>query len=549
MFNKDGLYFLPLGGADEIGLNCYVYASNGKLIVVDAGYGFLNDDYPGMDMALPDASFLKDYKKDIEGLFISHAHEDHFGAIAHIWPLLECPVYATEFTLKAVAARLKEHKIENVPLIMVDDQPVKLKNFEVEFLSLVHSVPETSGLFIKTAHGKVVHATDWRFDDGKSALLPTDFPALKRVAEEGVNLFVCDSTNVLVDKEQFTEKDVRESLLKLIPQFDKGLIATCFASNLVRLESLILAAYEGGRVPVLVGRSIIQSMKNAKECGYFQDLPDYISIENAKDIPAEQALYICTGSQGNYRSALSRIVKDEMRDIKLADGDAIIFSSKIIPGNEDKIEAMQEILLGKGVEVITESEYLVHTSGHANKRDLKQMYEILKPEIIVPVHGDKKFIKAHKNFAIECGIKEVATVRNGDIMFIAGKKIEKLEQIHTDVFGVDRNNLVRLTSELVKNRIRLMYNCSVFISVVFNKEWQLKDLQISSIDILEKDAWEELSSKIKKDIIEKLPSEVVRLKYKEAQIADYIRIKARKTIEKTTEIKPVTFLHFTKLED
>lgn len=549
-FNKDGVYFIPLGGADEIGLNMYVYACKGKLIVVDVGYGFLGNDYPGMDLALADASMLENYADDVEAIFITHAHEDHFGAIGHIWPKLRCPVYGTDFALGMISSRLREYKLEHVvDLRSVKENPiVKLQNFEVEFISVVHSVPETSALVIKTEFGNIVHATDWRFDDDALELLQTDYIGLKRVADDGVMMFVCDSTNVLVDKKQPSENEIRDSLISLIPTYKKGLIATCFASNLTRLESLVLAAKAADRTPVLVGRSLLQNMKIAKDCGYFTELPHYLDIRDAKDIPSDKVLYICTGSQGNYRSALSVIAKGESKDIKMGKGDTIIFSSKIIPGNEDQINQMQERMIADGIEVVTESDALVHTSGHASKEELKKMYELLRPSIVLPVHGDKKFIREHQRFASACGIKHVAMSRNGDVLLVNKDSIDLIGEVPTDVLGVDRKHLTPLNSELIKRRRQIMFNGSVFISVIFDENWKLESLKVSSQDIWEDVSWCELRDKIVEDVSAMIPEQVIKLDYKEKAIIEFIRGQIRKRINNATDMKAVTFIHFYKRE-
>ena len=293
-FKNKGIYFLPLGGADDIGMNMFVYASNGKLIVVDAGFGFLNDEYPGMDMSYASPEFLENYREDILGLFITHAHEDHLGAIAQIWPSLQCPVYATDFSLGLIKERLREYNMQDiVPLVSVNkNKKVTLDEFEVEFISLAHSVPETSALFIKTAHGNIMHATDWRFDDNKLSMVKTDFKALERASQEGVDIFVCDSTNVMVDKDQVSEQDVRKNLLKIIPKLKGGVIATCFASNIMRLESLILAARKANRTPVILGRSLVTNIKIAKDCGYLTQYPDIHTIDEVEGITSDKALYV-----------------------------------------------------------------------------------------------------------------------------------------------------------------------------------------------------------------------------------------------------------------
>ena len=543
-FNKQGIYFLPLGGADEIGMNMYAYAVNGKIIVVDAGFGFLNDDFPGMDMCYASPEFLENYKEDILGLFITHGHEDHLGAVAQVWPSLQCPIYGTNFSLGLVKERLSEYKLQDmVSLISVNQQPkIKLGDFEIEFIPVAHTIPETSALFIKTPYGNVMHATDWRFDDNKLPMLKTDYAALKRAGEEGVDIFICDSTNVLVEKEQTSEEDVRESLIKLIPELQGGVVATCFASNIMRLESLVLAARAAGRTPVLAGRSLITNVKVAKDCGYLTEYNDIHTIDQVEGITSDKALYICTGSQANYRSAMTMIANDESKYIKLSADDNVIFSSKIIPGNEDKIERLQEKMMARGVNVLTEEEYPVHTSGHANRQDLKKMYELLNPKIVLPVHGDKKFIREHKRFALSCGVKDVFSAQNGDICLYQNGKIERIEQIVADIMGVDRRRSVSLGSALVKNRRRIMFNCSLFISAVISKDNKLRDLQMSSIDILEENEWYVLQEEILKAVRPLVEKKLTEYTHRNS-VEDFIRGQIRRRVYSATDIKPVTMLH------
>ena len=548
-FEKDGLYFIALGGADEIGMNMYVYAYNGKFIMVDAGYGFLNDNYPGMDVCFADAGFFTNYAEDFEGIFITHAHEDHFGAIAHVWPQLKCPVYASEFALGLIKNRLREYKLENeVELNPISGrQTVKLQNFEVEFVPVVHSVPETAALVIKTADKTVVHATDWRFDDSAIETLQTDYEELTAVGNKGVDMFVCDSTNIEVDNILPSEKEVRECLMHLVPKLEKTVVATCFASNLTRLESLVLAAEAAGRTPILVGRSLLYNVRVAKEIGYFKDMPQCYDIKDAVDIPSDNALYICTGSQANYRSALTSIVNNQSKYVKLGKGDTVIFSSKIIPGNEEKISDMQEKLIAQGVNVITDKDDLVHTSGHCSKEEIRKMYELLKPRLVVPVHGDKKFIREHKRFAAECGVEKIISMQNGDALLLKQDVSAVVGDVPTDILAVDRKEIVSLNSEVVKRRKQIAYNGSVFISVIFGEKWELIALRISSKDIWEPESFATLRDKIVEEVSEALPEVAAGLHYKETAILDYIRVQVRRKIERATDMKPVTFIHFYKL--
>ena len=551
-FKKKGIYFLPLGGADEIGMNMFVYAANGKLIVVDAGYGFLNDDFPGMDMCYASPEFLENYRNDILGLFITHGHEDHLGAIAQIWPALQCPVYGTDFSLGLVKERLSEYKLQDiVPLVSVNKEPVvKLDGFEVEFIPIAHSIPETSALFIKTPYGNIMHATDWRFDDNKLSMVKTDFASLKRAASEGVDIFVCDSTNVMVDEPQASEEEVRQNLIKIIPEMQGGIVATCFASNIMRLESLMLAARAAGRTPVLAGRSLVTNVKIARQCGYLTEYPEIHTIDEVEGITSDKALYICTGSQANYRSAMTLIANDESKHIKLCAEDNVIFSSKIIPGNEDKIERLQEKILAKGVNLVTEEDYLVHTSGHACKKDLQAMYELLNPKIVLPVHGDKKFIREHKRFAKSCGVEDVFSAQNGDVCLYQNGKIEMVEQVPAEVMGVDRGRCVSLGSDLINNRRRIMYNCTLFISAVISRDYELKSLQFDSIDILEANEWYVLHEEIMQKVRPLIERRLAEHPHRNAA-EDYIRGQIRRRVFNATDIKPVTMLqvHWEEDED
>ncbi len=547
-FDKEGIYFVALGGAEEVGFNMFAYIVDGKIIVVDAGYGFLRDDFPGMEMGLADVSFLETYRDDIEAMFITHGHEDHYGAIGHVWPKLQCPIYANDFTLGHVKERLKEYHLEDFAELhsASNNSVIKLHNFEVEFISLVHSVPQSSGLFIKTRYGNIVHATDWRFDDGKTAMQPTDYEKLHQIAAAKVALYVGDSTNMSNTSTEPSEYEVRENLLWLVPSLSNTIVATCFASNIMRLESLILAADKASRTAVIAGHSLNQNYKIAKECGYLADCPKAYDIKEAKDIPLDKILYICAGSQGDYRSALSRIANGESKEISLKKGDNIIFSSKIIPGNEEKIERMQEKLRDAGVNVISTEDYDVHASGHATPSQILEMYRLLKPQTVIPVHGDKRNIRKQKKLALENGVGNVIIARNGEVVLLHDGKAEIVSEIFTRKLGVDRKQLTPLDSPLIKNRKRIAFNCSVFISVVFAADWQLRNIQISSIDILEEDAFSVLKQTIIDDITKDIAKEIAKLNYNENQIKEYIAARIRRQIFKATDIKPVVFMHFYK---
>lgn len=547
---KEGVYFLPLGGADEIGMNMYAYGSKGKWIVVDAGYGFLNDDYPGMDMCFASPEFLEQFQDDIEGLFITHGHEDHMGAVAQVWPVLQCPIYATPFAMGLIKERLKEYNLLQGPDLRVvsPGDVIKTKAFSVEFVPLVHSVPETCGLYIKTGSIKIFHATDWRFDDGLMPMLPTAWKRLEEIGREGVTLFVGDTTNIGIDLAQPSEYDIRQNLLEMIPKIEGGLIVTCFASNLMRLESIILAAERAGRTPITIGKTLINNINLAKECGYFADLPKTFRPEQTQGITADKALYICTGSQGNYRSALSVIAKGESKYVKLSDQDTIIFSSKIIPGNEQKIENLQEKMRAKGVKIITEDTCQVHTSGHCSKQEIEKMYELLKPLIVFPVHGDRTGIEEHCQFALQHGIKQICSAQNGDLFILEKDKIVKEEEVASEIMGIDRGRVVSLTSEVIRRRKQIAYNCCMFISVVITADNKVADLQVSSPDILEEKDWIELIEKGKEDLIGHINQKLAEAGTVNTSVQDHIKGRIRRYILKNTDVKPLTILHIYKIQ-
>ena len=545
-FTRKGLYFIALGGAEEVGYNMFAYIVDGKIIVVDAGYGFLKDDFPGMEMGLADVSFLETYRDDIEAMFITHGHEDHYGAIGHIWDRFDCPLYAADFTLGHIKNRLKEYHINDFSrLHSINDNPqIKLNNFTVEFVPLVHSCPQSCGLLIHTVYGTVLHATDWRFDDDKTAISHTDYTKLKSAAAEGIDIYVGDSTNMSSDYNEPSEYEIRQSLLELVPSLSNTVVATCFASNIVRLESLILAASAAGRTPIISGHSLNQNYQIAKDCGYFKDMPQVYTPEEVPGLTTDKALYICTGSQANYRSALSMIAKGESKYVKLDKDYTVIFSSKIIPGNEEKIERMQEKLRDMGVNVISSEDYQVHASGHATPSQIIEMYQMLKPKVVIPVHGDKRNIRKQRKLAKENGVGEVLVVRNGDVVLYHDGNAEIISEIFTRKLGVDRNKLVPLDAQLIKNRRRIAYNCSVFISVVFDQQWHLKDLQISSIDILEEADFTSLRDEIIEEIKKDISKELVKLNFKENAVKEYLAARIRRRIFKQTDIKPVVFMHF-----
>jgi len=362
-----GLAFLPLGGTGEIGMNLSLYRCDGAWLAVDCGIGFSGNDMPEVEILMPDPSFIAERRDELVGLVITHAHEDHLGAVAHLWPRLECPVYATPFAAAVLRRKLGEAGLlSRVELNVVPQGgSFTLAPFALRFIPVTHSVPEAQALVVRTRYGTVLHTGDWKLDPNPLVGPPTDLDAFAELGREGVLAMVCDSTNAMVEGEAGSEADVRRSLTSLIGAITGRIAVTCFASNVARIESIALAAEAAGRSVVVVGRSLRNVEMAARDCGYLEDVPLFLSEQDAEHVPDDNLLMIVTGSQGEPRSALSRIAADTHPNISLGEGDTVVFSSRMIPGNERAIMAVQDNLVRRGVRVLTDADHMVHVSGHA----------------------------------------------------------------------------------------------------------------------------------------------------------------------------------------
>ena len=419
---KEEFIFCPLGGSGEIGMNMNLFAygnsENKKWIIVDIGVTFADDTVPGIDLIYPDPGFIVDKKEDLLGLVLTHAHEDHIGAIAHIWPKLKCNIYATPFTSVLINEKFKEKKINigNKLKIVELNGKVKLGPFSIEFVTLTHSILEPNGLSIETAAGTVLHTGDWKCDPNPLIGEAINEKKLKQIGESGVLAMICDSTNVFSPGRAGSESDVRKSLLKIMEKIQNRIIVTSFASNVARMESIFYCAEKTGRKIALVGRSMHRIYKAARQCGYLRNLIDPLDPREAKKISRKKILYLCTGSQGEPYGAMMRISNFNHPDVSIESGDTVIFSSKIIPGNEKKLFKLHNQLVKNGIEVISEENEFVHVSGHPNREDLKDMYNWVKPRSVIPVHGEHRHMIEHINFAKEMQVPYPVQVENGDVV-------------------------------------------------------------------------------------------------------------------------------------
>ncbi|HXU58922.1 MAG TPA: ribonuclease J, partial [Verrucomicrobiae bacterium] len=473
---RDELLFLPLGGCGEIGMNLNLYGHDGKWLMVDLGITFGNESTPGIDVIMPDPAFIVKNRADLLGLVLTHAHEDHIGAVPDLWPRLRCPIYATPFTAAVLRRKLAEAnllgeaKITEIPM----SGSFSLGPFEIELISITHSIPEPNAVVLRTPLGNILHTGDWKLDPDPVIGPITDEAALRRLGGEGVLAMVCDSTNVLVEGSSGSEAEVRQAMDELIGRYRHRVAVACFSSNVARIESVTKAGLAHGRHVGLVGRSLRRMVEAAQESGYLQDLPDFISEEDIGHLPRERVLMICTGSQGEPRSALARIARDEHPDVGLEPGDAAIFSSRIIPGNEHAIGELHNALIRRGVEIVTEKDHFVHVSGHPARDELAEMYRWVKPAIAVPVHGELRHLRAHVALAESCQVRQSVLVENGSILRLAPGTPEVIGQVASGRLGLDGTQLTAMGGPALKMRQRMAHNGTAVATIILDRAGRLQ---------------------------------------------------------------------------
>jgi ribonuclease J len=475
----DELVFLALGGAGEIGMNLNLYgygpAAKRKWLMIDLGITFSDDSTPGVDIIMPDPAFIEEHRKDLLALVVTHGHEDHIGAVPHLWRRLRCPVYATPFT-----AVLLRHKLEEAGLgdqvkikILPMSGKVTIGPFDLELVTLTHSIPEPNGVIIRTALGTVMHTGDWKIDPDPLLGDVTDDAALTRLGEEGVLAMVCDSTNVFQSGTAGSEATVRDSLIELIREQTGAVAVTAFASNVARLDSVVKAAHACGRKCVLVGRSMHKMVAAARETGYLTDLPALLDEDRANDLPRNKVLYLCTGSQGEERAALMRIATGSHNYVSLTKGDSVIFSSRIIPGNERRIFEVQNLLSASGVKIITERDHFVHVSGHPCRDELTQMYQWVRPQIAVPVHGETRHMIEHAALARSLQIPQTPVIRNGDMLRLAPGPAVIIDEVPSGRLLLDGDILSPSEGGAIGDRRKLAANGLVGVTLVMDDRGEL----------------------------------------------------------------------------
>jgi ribonuclease J len=477
---SDELVFLPLGGSNEIGMNFNLYGfgppHDRRWIIVDLGVTFGDVTTPGVDIILPDPEYIEEYADRILGIVLTHAHEDHLGAVAWLWPRLKAPVYATPFTAFLLREKLREADI--LDEVEIHEAPLggrfQLGPFDIELITLTHSIPEPNGLAIKTPLGTILHTGDWKIDPDPLLGHVTDQDAIRRLGDEGVLAMVCDSTNVFVEGVAGSEADVRDALVPLIAQLHGKVAVACFASNVARMDSACRAAEANGRRVCLVGRSMHRMAAAAKSVGLMADLAPFVTESEAGYFPESSILYLCTGSQGEPRAALSRIADGNHPHVTLGAGDACIFSSRVIPGNEIPIRNLQNKLADRGVRLYTERDHPgIHVSGHPCRDELAEMYRWARPTIAVPTHGERRHLLEHAAFARDLQVPQQIAPRNGDMVRLAPGRAEVVDEVPSGRLFVDAGVLTPENGEALRERRHAAHNGVVAVSVVLDERGKI----------------------------------------------------------------------------
>jgi ribonuclease J len=441
---NDEILFLPLGGCSRIGMNMALYGHAGKWLIVDAGVAFMGDEAPGIDAILADPTFIEERMADVVGLVVTHAHEDHIGAIHHLWPRLKCPIYASPFASHVIRERLKETgALRDVTLRTFNiGDTLDLRPFKVQSIAVTHSIPEPMSLAIRTPAGTVLHTGDWKFDPEPLLGRKVDFDAFRRLGDEGLLAMTCDSTNADVEGSTGSEAQARAGLMEVFAGRKGAIAVTGFASNVARMKAVAQAAKAHDRKVVLAGRSMLRMEKAARVCGFLDDTPAFLSVQEASWTDRRNLVLLCTGSQGEERAALSRIARNDHRELWLERGDTAVFSARAIPGNEEGIRAVQDHLRAMGVEIITPADAPVHVSGHPKRDDLRRMYDLVRPRFAVPVHGTIAHMEAHARLARECGVERALVPEDGDIIRLAAEGTAVIGHIEPKRLANDGRNLL-----------------------------------------------------------------------------------------------------------
>ncbi|MFZ9292662.1 MAG: ribonuclease J [Candidatus Fonsibacter ubiquis] len=549
------LVYCSLGGAGEIGmnLNLFGYGKPGeyKWIIVDIGVTFSDDNIPGIEVILPNPEFIADQKENLLGIVLTHAHEDHVGAIAHLWPMLECPIYATPFTAAIVREKFKELKINigsHLKIVKLGGN-VKLGAFDIDYVTLTHSILEPNGLAITTPEGVVLHTADWKIDDDPLIGEKTDIKKLTEIGKKGVLAMVCDSTNIFNLGSSGSESLVRTGLFTVLEKMKNRIVITSFASNVARMETVFKVAEKIGRQVCLVGRSMNRIYQLARQCNYLQDIKVPIDVRDSKKIPKNKIVFLCTGSQGEQRAALARIANGTHPDLQLEKDDNVIFSSRIIPGNEKRLFKIFNDFSKNDINVLSEENSMIHVSGHPAREDLKKMYNWIKPKILIPVHGEQRHMAEHINFAKEMGVKFPIKVSNGEIIRLSPGEPKVIDKVTWGKVYLDGKVLIDNDSPVLKERRNMAANGYMEITVLISKNGQIKNnpvITLKGIPLIDEDA-SEIEYDLEDIVMDTCKTFNLNNSKQEKNLIDTLKGNCRKLINDKSGKKPLVNINLVRL--
>ena len=545
------LLFLPLGGAGEIGMNLNLYCTAGKWLMVDLGITFADDAHPGIDLITPDPTFIVERRDDLLGLVLTHAHEDHLGAVPYLWSRLRCPIWATPFTAALLRTKLEE--VGLIDEVVLHEVPlggaITIGPFALDFISLTHSIPEPNALLIKTAAGTVLHTGDWKLDPNPLEGEEFDAAALRRAGDEGVLALVCDSTNVFQPGTSGSETEVRETLTALCADRPGRIAITTFASNAARIATVAEVARRHDRHLVVVGRSLWRIIAAAKKTGYLEDLGPVLEANEGAYLPPDKVLYLCTGCQGEPRGAMARIASGDHQQVTLEKGDLVIFSSKIIPGNELAIGRMQNRLSLLGVEVLTEKKYdRIHVSGHPCQDELADMYRWVRPRISVPVHGEHRHLVRHAELARELQVPQAIVVENGQVLRLSEEGAEIVGEVRSGRWLIDGHCLIEQEHEAIRQRRRMMYNGNAVVTLVVDETGRLQaDPVLVLQGVSDENLEQNIAEAAKAAAVESIDRMPAAARRQDHSVQEAARIAMRRTIRGISGKNPVVEVRVVRL--
>lgn len=551
---QSGFHFVPLGGSEQFGVNFNLYACDGKWIAFDCGIGFADHRFPNVDILLPDPDFIEDRRDDLVALVITHAHEDHVGAVPYLWPRLRCPIYCTKFTAAVLRAKFDDFpNCKGAKIIEIEaGQIMDLDPFKLEFLNVSHSIPQAVSTAIETKYGTVVHSGDWNRDLTPVIGKPTDEDAFKSVGDRGVLAYIGDSTNCLVPGRGGSETEVQAGLEQLFSEIQGRVAVTIFASNVGRIHSISLAAKKAGRKVCLLGRSLHRMVASARSCGMLRDVPEFVAVEDMDVLPPNRVTYIVTGSQGEALAALPRISRGEWPGLKLGSGDTVVFSSRAIPGNEKDINVVKNNLSASKVTVIDPESVLqkIHVSGHPYRDEVTDMINWLRPQVVIPVHGERLMLDAQAALATSIGIKQTIVPNNGAVIRLAPGAPEVVDHVKTGLLAVEPQRIVRADHRGLSERRKLQFTGAAHITVALSPRGDLlMDPSVTLMGLIDEDDAGELD--IIGDVRQEIEDTLLDLKEEGVtetpRIEEDIRVAVRRLLNQIFGFKPKVSVHLIKV--